>query len=54
MATFFIPLVMFNLIIALMGDTFGRVKEASACVDMREKANMVLEVENFLKWRSVT
>jgi hypothetical protein len=49
-ATLFIPLVMFNLVIALMGDTFGRVKEVSASVDMKEKANMVLEYEHFLKW----
>lgn len=34
-----------------MGDTFGRVKESSACVDMKEKAAMALEVEQFVHWR---
>lgn len=42
---------MLNMVIALMGDTFGRVKEASASVDMKEKASMVLEVEQFVNWR---
>lgn len=50
-ATFFLPLLMLNMVIALMGDTFGRVKEASAAVDMKEKARMVLEVESFISWK---
>lgn len=43
---------MLNMVIALMGDTFGRVKEASASVDMKEKASMVLEVEQFVSWKN--
>ena len=38
---------MLNMVIALMGDTFGRVKEEQAKVDMKEKARMIIEAETF-------
>ena len=47
----FIPLVMFNLIIAIMGDTYGRVKEESVMVDLKEQANLVMEIESLMTWK---
>jgi hypothetical protein len=42
------PLIMLNLLISLMGDTFGRVKEEQEIADMKELAQMVLEGEFLL------
>lgn len=43
--------MLFNLIIAIMGDTYGRVQTSARCVDLREQANLVLEVEGLLHWK---
>ncbi|CDW79294.1 wd-40 repeat protein [Stylonychia lemnae] len=50
-SSFFIPLVLFNLIIAIMGDTYDRVQTSAACVDLKEQANLILEVEGLLHWK---
>jgi len=47
----FIPLVLFNLIIAIMGDTYDRVQTSAKCVDLKEQANLILEAEQLLYWR---
>lgn len=39
------PLIMLNLLISIMGDTFGRVKDEQAIADMRELTGMVIEGE---------
>ena len=50
-ATFLIPLVLMNLLISIMGDTFGRVLEGKVPADYKEKVGLVLEFENLLFWR---
>ena len=42
------PLIMLNLLISIMGDTFGRVKEEQAIADMKELTEMVVEGEYIL------
>jgi len=37
-------LILLNLIISIIGDTYGRVKEEFDIIDLREKINMLLEV----------
>lgn len=39
------PLIMLNLLISLMGDTFGRVKEGQEIADIKELTGMVIEGE---------
>ncbi|CDW80622.1 wd-40 repeat protein [Stylonychia lemnae] len=51
-STFFIPLVLFNLIIAVMGDTYDRVQTSAASVDLKEQAKLVLEVEGLLNFKN--
>lgn len=42
------PLIMLNLLISLMGDTFGRVKEGQEIADIKELTGMVIEGEYLL------
>ena len=42
------PLIMLNLLISIMGDTFGRVKEEQEIADMKELTEMVIEGEYLL------
>jgi WD40 repeat protein len=42
------PLIMLNLIISIIGDTFGRVKEEQEIADMQELTSMVVEGEYVL------
>jgi WD40 repeat protein len=42
------PLIMLNLLISIMGDTFGRVQEGQEIADMIELTEMVLEGEYIL------
>lgn len=42
------PLIMLNLLISLMGETYGRVKEEQEIADMKELAQMVIEGEYLL------
>ena len=49
--TLLIPLVFFNLLIAIISDTFDRVYSNKTSSDYREKASLILEVENMLFWR---
>eukprot|EP00347_Sterkiella_histriomuscorum_P006093 403354093 len=51
LSSVFIPLVLFNLIIAIMGDTYDRVQTSAKCVDLKEQANLVLEVEELMYWK---
>jgi hypothetical protein len=45
MATLFVVLVLLNLLIAIMGDTFGRVLENITNLTIREKVKLVAENE---------
>jgi WD40 repeat protein len=42
------PLIMLNLLISIMGDTYGRVKEEKEIADMKELTQMVIEGEYLL------
>ncbi|CDW88467.1 UNKNOWN [Stylonychia lemnae] len=53
-STFFIPLVLFNLIIAVMGDTYDRVQTLATSVDLKEQAKLVMEVEGLLNLKNKT
>ena len=54
--TFFIisscmmTLIMLNMLIAIMGDTYGRVMGTIIPSDFQELNNMILEMEELLKW----
>jgi WD40 repeat protein len=45
------PIVMLNLLISILGDTYSRVQENSAIADMKELLEMIIEVEQLLYWR---
>ena len=46
--TILIPLVFFNLLIAIVSDTFDRVWQNKGASDYKELASLILEVENLL------
>jgi hypothetical protein len=50
-ASFINPLVMMNLLIAIMGDTYSRVQDNEIVADGREICYMVLEAESVLFWK---
>jgi hypothetical protein len=45
------PVIMLNLLISIMSDTYGRVKEKRVVADARQLAEMILEVESIMGWR---
>ena len=45
------PVIMLNLLISIMGDTYGRVKEGKIVADARQLASMILEVEGVMGWK---
>lgn len=51
LASFFIPLVMFNMIIAIMTDTFERVTNEMIVADGKELNLLILEQEEFMVWK---
>lgn len=51
MATCLNPLILMNMLIALMGDTYSRVKEKADVADLREMALFIFEFESILVWR---
>jgi len=52
--TFFIPLTLMNMLIAIMSDTYGRVQGSAMAADARALAEMALEMEQLLGYfRSV-
>ncbi|OMJ90397.1 hypothetical protein SteCoe_7199 [Stentor coeruleus] len=44
------PVIMLNLLISIMGDTYGRVKAGKVIADARELAGMIIEVETLMNW----
>ena len=44
-AVIIVPLVLFNMLIAIMGDTFDRVKEESGRMDFQEMASLIYRYE---------
>jgi len=45
------PLIMLNLLISIMGDTYDRVQDGREISDLKELAEMVLEAETLLYWK---
>lgn len=45
------PVIMLNLLISIMSDTYNRVKQSSIVADSRELASMCLELEGIMGWR---
>ena len=46
--SFFIPLVMMNLLIAIMSDSYARIQENAVVTDARSLAGMILETEQLV------
>ena len=51
LATVINPLIMLNLLISIMGDTFARVQEGIEVADRKELTEMILEVEYLMFWK---
>ena len=49
-ATIFLPLMLLNLLIAIISDTFDRVYSNRIASDYKELANLILEQENLMFW----
>ncbi|KAG2433469.1 hypothetical protein HYH02_012588 [Chlamydomonas schloesseri] len=52
----FVSIILLNLLIAIVGDAYERVLESEGATDIRNKANMIVEVEQLMpgwlrKWR---
>lgn len=45
------PIIMLNLLISIIGDTFDRVKEESEIADYKELTGIILEIESLLFWK---
>lgn len=45
------PLIMMNLLIAIMGDTYDRVRDGLEVADHKEMAECIFEIECLLFWR---
>mmetsp|Transcript_741 Transcript_741/g.416 ORF Transcript_741/g.416 Transcript_741/m.416 type:complete len:117 (+) Transcript_741:19-369(+) len=50
LATLFMPLIMLNLLIAIMSDTYEKVASDMIEADARELNELILEHESFLIW----
>ena len=50
-STLIVPLVMMNLLIAIISDSFERVYSNKLSYDFQVKCSLVLETENLLFWR---
>ena len=51
MASLLNPIIMLNLLIAIMGDTYDRIQEDMVVADYREMTELILEAEYFVFWR---
>ena len=49
-ATILLPLMLLNLLIAIISDTFDRVYSNRIASDYKEIANLILEQENLMFW----
>ncbi|CAG9322176.1 unnamed protein product [Blepharisma stoltei] len=49
-ASFFTTLIMLNIIISIMGDTYDKVSENSEANDQKEFAALIMEVESIMIW----
>lgn len=51
--TFFIPLLLMNMLIAIMSDTYSRVQANAIASDARALADMILEMEQLYRFFGV-
>ena len=49
-ASIFMPLIMLNLLISIMGNTFGRVSDSMELADGAELNSLILEQETLMIW----
>jgi WD40 repeat protein len=45
------PIIMMNVLIAILGDTYSKVKSKSAIADLKELTAMIIETESLMFWR---
>ena len=46
LATLLMPLVLLNILIAIMGDSFGRAKDDAVSIDAKERIAMISEISS--------
>jgi hypothetical protein len=51
LVTFLNNIIMLNLIISIMSDTYSKVQENSSIADSLELANMLIDVESIMFWK---
>ena len=51
LATMLNPLIMLNLLISIMGDTYGVVQESSIIANFQELTEMIIEIEKLMFWK---
>lgn len=51
LATVINPLIMLNLLISIMGDTYGKVQESNDIANFQELTEMVIEIEKLMFWK---
>lgn len=45
------PLIMLNLLISIMGDTYGKVKDSNDIANFQELTEMIIEIEKLMFWK---
>jgi WD40 repeat protein len=45
------PLIMLNLLISIMGDTYGKVQETNDIANFQELTEMIMEIEKLMFWK---
>jgi hypothetical protein len=51
LATVINPLIMLNLLISIMGDTYGKVQETNDIANFQELTEMIIEIEKLMFWK---
>jgi WD40 repeat protein len=51
LATTINPLIMLNLLISIMGDTYSKVKESNDIANFMELTEMIIEIEKLMFWK---
>lgn len=51
LATVINPLIMLNLLISIMGDTYGKVQETNDIANYQELTGMIIEIEKLMFWK---
>jgi WD40 repeat protein len=51
LATMINPLIMLNLLISIMGDTYAKVQESNDIANYQELTEMIIEIEKLMFWK---